>query len=268
MARSMKTKSAVVKQPTGAYSSYMPDEETSVSTDELVNPERPDLEPTGGWLPRNLKPLVKGFRRVTFNSPIAGALATAALTGLAGYHAGPMIDRILSPRFGQMSDYYDDEYTRQRRRKAWAWAAAALGGLAFLSSQFSTKRPGYGLLQYHPMGDGIPLQKTGSGPYDSLTLDQCSDLIMSNPNLTPTMRMNAMSLLNSFNAPPSTPVSGGSLVGQAIGTGLSAASGAAVGYLTASVLGLPNPSSTAILGAVQNTLGTPAALMASTVFGH
>ena len=247
---------------------HTPDVESTVTADELVNPAVPEYEPTGGWLPKNIKPVVKGFRTVTLGSPLVGALATAALAGVAGWHGGPLLDRILSPKFGGSSnDYYDDEYTRRARRKTWAWAAAALGGLAFLGSQFSLKRPGYGLLKYHPMEDEKPLQKTGS-MYDGIPLGQATDYIQNNPYLSPDMRYNSLALLNSFGPQPNMQITGNDLVGQAIGTGLSAAAGAAVGYLTANVLGLPNPTSTAILGAINNTLGPSAALTTSMVFGH
>ena len=229
--------------------------------------ENPAYKPEGGWLPKNLRPVNKAFRAATLGSPLVGAAAMAALGYLGGYHLSPKIERILSPSFGA-DQYFETEEERKKRRKKWGIRLAALMGLGFLGTQFSPGRKNYGLLQYRPMGDDEPIQKEASGPYDHLTIGESAQLILNNPNLDDTMKANALTLLHSFDAPANTPINGGSLVGQAIGTGLSAMQGAAIGFLTANALGLPNPSSTAILGAVQSTLGTGAALSTSLIFGH
>lgn len=226
-----------------------------------------------GWLSTTLRTPNRLFRAATFQSPIVGTLALTALASLAGWHAAPLVDRIVSPRFGGMPA--PDEDTLKKRRRAWAIGLGTLAGLGFLGMHVSPNREGYGLLQYPSMDVEPPvstssgeLQKTGSDPFSGLSIQDCTDLIKANNSLTPEMKINALSLLRSFDAPPTTTVNGGSLVGQAIDTGLSAAAGAAIGFITANALGLPNPSSTAILGAVQNTMGTGPALATSLIFGH
>ena len=271
-----------LKELDAAYASQQPGQAPELVEGAGDTPDIPaNNTNTGssGWLPKSFRTVNKAFRTATFGSPIVGSLATAALAGLAGYHLGPSIDRLLSPIFGRRSRRVSEREER-RRRKTWGWSAAALAGLAFLATQFSTKRKGYGLLSYAPMGQpnvrtaALPaappsaLRKNSSGWEPSLTIGESAQLIMNNPTLDPYIKEQSLSLLHSFDAPVNTPITGGTLVGQAIGTGRSAMAGAAIGFLTANVLGLPNPSSTAILGAVQNTLGTGPALATSVIFGH
>lgn len=222
-----------------------------------------------GILNFNLRGLNEAVRTASLDSP----LGTAALFGtglaLAGYHAGPWLTkkfvRLVSPQFSRHMDNYEQYLTPEdiaEQRKTWGWAGGILGAMATLGYHFSPNAPGYGLLKYPS------LSKNESAEWNSLPIGQCMKMIEDNHALSPTMKMQSMSLLNSFNAPSTTQITGGNLVGQAIATGQSAAAGMAVGYLTASLLGLPNPSSTAILGAVANTLGPKYALLGSTVFGH
>ena len=216
-----------------------------------------------GKLDFTLERPVKTFRNLTFNSPLVGAGALGLLAGTLGYHYGDTIDRLLSPKFG--GGRYDDEWDEDHRRKRkmfWGTNAGLLTALGFLATQYSPDRPWYGMKSYAPMD----LKKQAS--FEGLSIADSSLLIHQNPLLTPQQKETSLALLQSFNAPPQTVITGTDLVGQAIGTGIDAAAGAAIGFITAKVLGLPNPKSTAILGAVNNTLGLGPALTLSTVFGQ
>lgn len=223
----------------------------------------PRYADTRGNLDFTLRTPVKIFRNLTFNSPLVGAGALGLLAGGIGYKLAPYIDRILSPKFGG-GRYYDDlsEDQRKKRKLLWGTGAGLLTAMGFLSTQYTPDRPWNGMKTYAPMT--IPKHAS----FDGLRLDDCSRLIMSNDDLTREQKENSLRLLNSFDAPPQTVVTGNNLVGQAIGSGITAATGAAVGFLTAKALGLPNPRSTAILGAVGSTLGVGPALTLSTVFGQ
>lgn len=223
----------------------------------------------GGVTNFNLGELNKALRTVSLGSPVVQSLLLGGGLGLAGYYGGPWLTkqlvRLTSPRFANRIDELDQYTTKEdlaEQRKMWGWLGV-LGGTALgLGVHFSPNAPGYGLLQFAPM------QKTTSAGWDAIPLYQGLQLINDNPGLSPEMKLQASTLLTSFNAPPTATVTGNDLVGQAIATGQSAVTGLAVGYLTAHALGLPNPSSTAILGAVANTLGPKSALIASTVFGR
>lgn len=222
-----------------------------------------------GILNFNFGKLNKAFRALTLGSPIVGTLVTGAGLGLAGYHAGPWLTkklvRLTSPQFADRIedlDKYTTAEDRAEQRKMWGWLGA-LGGLALGAGiHYAPGAPWYGFKEYAPM------HHTASNSWDSVPIYQGLQMINDNPALSPEMKLQASTLLTSFNAPPTATVTGSDLVGQAIATGQSAATGMAIGYLTANILGLPNPKSTAILGAVANTLGPGAALIASTVFGH
>lgn len=217
---------------------------------------------TKGWMPNTLSWLTKGWRGVSLGSPLVGALEMGALGWWLGKKYGHTIPRLLSPRSfrGVAPDEYDHAARREMGNTA-AWTLGILAPLAVLAANYQPNAPGKGLLTYSPMS------KDGSA-FGSLTLDDGRALIMGNSELTDTQKMLSMNLLNTFNAPPSATITGADLVGQAIATGQSAATGMAIGYLTANILGLPNPKSTAILGAVANTLGPRAALIGSTIFGQ
>lgn len=223
----------------------------------------------GGVLNFNFGKLNKALRNVSLGSPVVQSLLLGGGLGLAGYYGGPWLTkklvRLTSPKFADRIDDLDRYTTKEdiaEQRKMWGWLGA-LGGTALgLGIHFSPNAPGYGLLQFAPM------HKTTSATWDSIPIYQGLQLINDDPALSPEMKLQASTLLTSFNAPPTAMVTGSDLVGQAIATGQSAATGMAIGYLTANILGLPNPKSTAILGAVANTLGPGAALVASTVFGH
>lgn len=242
-------------------------------------------KPTKGWLDFNLGPLTKAFRYASGGStedgkgiagaPIIGTGLVGLGLGALGYHVGPWLDRIMrrvvSPKFrGQADDEddYEDPETIRDSRRFWAGLLGGGGALLTAGLNFNTKRPWYGFKYYSPMYKPASALPKKAAAWDDMTIGQGMQLLHENNSLSPEMKLQSMQLLNSFNAPPNTPINGGTLVGQAIATGQSAMAGAAVGYLTASVLGLPNPTSTAILGAVANTLGPSSALAASMVFGH
>lgn len=226
--------------------------------------EVPGKEGTEGWAPGSLKWLTKGVRIASLGSPLIGAAELGALGWWLGNKYGHKIQRLVSPKSFSGDPDLDPEYDtpeeRKDRNKAWGWGLGGLGALAFLAANYRPNEPGNGLLVYNPM--------TKEASLPALTLDDSRAMIMSNPGLDPAQRAMSMGLLNTFNAPPTTPITGTDLVGQAIDTGMSAAFGAAVGYLTANALGLPNPRSTAILGAVTNTMGVRPALALSAIFGR
>ena len=244
-------------------------------------------QPSSGWLNQNLGGLNKGFRTITANSPIAGVGLTGLGLGALGYYAAPWLDRkmkrLFSPAMGgQQAQEEDDEYDYRSpeeiadSRKFWMWGLGGTGALLAAAMNYDASKPWYGFKSYTPMTT-TPSTTTPTPPsnnqmtttarpatggmqhtasaWNDMTLGQGMTLLEQNHDLTPEMRMQSMMLLNSFNAPPSATVTGNDLVGQAIATGQSAATGLAVGYITARALGLPNPKSTAILGAVTNTLG-------------
>lgn len=215
-----------------------------------------------GFLSFNLERPVKIFRKATFNSPLVGAAALGLLVGGLGYHYGPTLDRLLSPKFGggNFYDGYSDEDIT-RRKRFWGTGAGLLTALGFLATQYDARKPWAGFKEYAPMD----LHKHANLP--SLSIDDSTRLILQDNALDQSQKEVAISLLRSFDMPPKTQITGNDLVGQAISTGLSAATGAAVGFLTANALGLPNPKSTAILGAVANTAGGLPALTLSTIFG-
>ena len=243
-------------------------------------------KPRRGWLDFNLGGLTKAFRYATGGStedkkgipgaPLIGVGLTGLGLGALGYYAGPWIERVLrrtlSPKFGGKESDEDDDFnhpeSEEHARKFWMWGIGGNGALIAAGLNLNSDRPWYGFKHYSPMYKASSAIPKKADAWNSMTLAESMRMIHDNPGLTPEMRMQAMQLLGSFDAPPSTTINGGDLVGQAIATGQSAASGMAVGYLTASLLGLPNPKSTAILGAVANTLGPSAALTASMVFGH
>ena len=241
--------------------------------EEEYRNRRNDPGERSGLLNTNLKPVTKAWRAATFGQPLVGAAYAAAAMASAGYHFAPWFKkqfvRFVSPAMSE-KDKKDleagdppegSEEDKSTRRTA-AWVLGMLGGLTVLAANLRPGDKDYGLLHYEPM------EKTGSGSYSSLPLGQCIDMIRYDSKLEPYVKGQALNLLESFSAPPSQPVNGGDLVGQAIVTGQSAATGLGIGWLTAKVLGLPNPKSTAILGAVANTLGPWAALSTSLAFGH
>jgi hypothetical protein len=226
----------------------------------------PSNAPEKGWLQgKNLGWLTKGLRIASLGSPLVGAAEVGALGWWLGNKYGHKIQRLVSPKSFKGDPDVDPDYDtpeeRKERNSVWGWGLGGLGALAFLAANYRTNAWDKGMLTYSPMS------KESSG-WDSLTLEDSKALIMSNPDLNYDQRMMSLSLLNTFNSSPTTPINGPTLVGQAIDTGLSAATGAAVGYLTANALGLPNPRSTAILGAVTNTLGVRPALTLSAIFGN
>lgn len=206
------------------------------------------------------------WRTITLNSPLIGAALLAGGGALAGWHLTPVIDRVISPSFsdennsGSEWDYMSDRERREKRKTNAIWGGL-LGGMAALAPVVSPDAPYWGLWKYGPMHKQTSM-------WNSIPIGAGIDMINNNKELSDAAKLNSLALLSSFNAPPTATVTGNDLVGQAIGTGISAAEGAAVGFLTAKVLGLSNPSSTAILGAVTNTLGVGPALAGSLIFGH
>jgi len=198
-------------------------------------------------------------------------------------------------------DHLKDPEERADEKKTWAGVLAALGALSVIGLNWRPDWPDKGMFSYSRMGPVTkapepapkppppaappaappPTQTASASPAPGVTkvssmpdlggalpLDQCKDLINHNPMLEPYVKGQALALLDSFNAPPTQPINGGNLIGQAIATGQSAATGLAVGWLTAKALGLPNPKSTAILGAVANTLGPWSAVATSLALGR
>ena len=210
--------------------------------------------------------LNKAFRTISFNSPLVGAGITGLGLGALGYYAGPylahMVQRAASPKFGKGGNSAPRINVSQARQD-WAVGLGGAGLLAVILANISLNAPGYGLFKYPALR-----KKSSGNVWNDMTLGQGMQLIQNTPNLSDEARTQSMILLDSFNQPPSTRITGNDLVGQAIATGQSAAVGAGIGYMTAKLLGLNNPSSTAILGAVSNVLGPRAALIGSTVFGH
>ena len=225
----------------------------------------PGPERTEGWMPKSLSWLTKGFRAISLGSPLVGAAEIGALGWWLGNKYGHKIQRLVSPKSftgnPELDPDFDTEEERKDRNNVWGWGLGILGPLAFLAANYHPGAWDKGMLTYHPM-------TKNASAFNSLSLDDSRAMIMSNPGLTDTQKMMSMGLLNTFNAQPAMPITGSTLVGQAIDTGISAATGAAVGYLTANALGLPNPRSTAILGAVTNTLGVRPALALSAIFGN
>ena len=235
-----------------------------------------------GYLNFTLRPVTKAWRTATFNSPLVGAAVLGGGLGLLGYHYAPklskFVNRITSPLFGggqQEEDDQDDMPWSKADRRSFGLTLGGLGALGVLAGAFSTSSPGFGLLQYNPMSKTSssnyitknPLYKTAN-VLDSISLKDAADLIKSDPNLGLGTKLDSLALLNSFSTPPTTQITGGDIVGQAIATGKDAMVGGALGFVTAKALGLRNPSSTAILGAVANTLGIMPALGTSLIFGH
>ena len=236
----------------------------------------------------NLKIPTLAWRAATFGQPLVGAAYVAAALGLAGYKAGPWLTRTLAKRLspslsGKPGDQLAEDLAQasaedeSEQRRTWGGILAALGALGTIGLNWRSGAPGNGLFSYAPMVSsarrgGAPVSgiaKTNSMPdlSPSLPLGHCINQIYSNPELEPYVKEEALTLLHSFNSPPEQPINGGNLIGQAIATGQSAARGMAVGWLTAQALGLPNPRSTAILGAVANTLGPWSALATGLVLG-
>jgi len=229
----------------------------------------------------------------TLGQPLIGAAYTAAALGFLGYKTAPWFTkqfaRLASPMLSEdekrelnTPDELKSPADVKKERRTWAGVLAALGALGVIGLNYRPNAPDKGLFSYAPLEKAAPappaekpappagIPKTNSFPMapGMLPLGQCVDMINSNPNLEPYMKGQALTLLDSFNAPPMQPINGGNLVGQAIATGQSAATGLAVGWLTAKALGLPNPKSTAILGAVANTLGPWSAVATSLALGH
>lgn len=242
----------------------------------------PPPKQTEGWFPGTLRPVTKTWRALTFNSPLVGAAVLGGGLGLLGYHFAPklskLFNRITSPIFGGKAEDENEEVPWSKSdRRDFGITLGSLGALGILAGSFSPDSPGYGVLQYDPMdkresaGENPihnPLHKEAVGLFDSISLGDAADLIKSDPNMDVGTKLDALSLLSSFDAPPTTQVNGGNIVGQAIATGKDAAFGGALGFLTAKAIGLPNPKSTAILGAISNTLGVMPALATSLIFGH
>lgn len=236
------------------------------ATQQLAPPSTPK-----GWLTdKTLEGPAKLWRTVTFNSPLVGAAILGGTTALAGWHLSPWIDRIISPKFSeddqQASDdqqsweYMSSEERRDKRKTNAIWGGL-LGTMAALAPVVTTKKPYLGLLSYGPM-------HKNNNMWGAIPIGAGMDMINNNHELSDAAKLSSLALLGSFNAPPTATVTGNDLIGQAIGTGISAAKGAAVGFMTAKALGLSNPGSTAILGAVTNTLGLGPALAGSLIFGH
>ena len=211
----------------------------------------------------------KLWRVLSLNSPIVSSALAASALGLIGWYGAPLLKNKLNEWLGgrgkalQYDTMFEDNDKDLRRAAA---VALGISGAAIpIAANFSSDDPGYGLFQYSPL-QPLKIEKDASG-LPTLSLGAASQLIHDNPKLAPEMKMNALGLLESFNAPQTAQISGGDLVGQAIATGRSAATGAAIGYTTASILGLDNPKSAAIFGAVANTLGLAPALASSLIFG-
>lgn len=221
-----------------------------------------------------LRKPAKLWRGLTLGSPLVGAALIGGGLAAAGWYGAPWIQRVLAPKFGIDPDEYgwEDQSVAEQRaaRKNSAWLLGGLGALAALAPYASWDAPGFGMLKYAPMGTPAkaPMQKRESLGWSSLPINGAMNMILNNQEMSDRTKMNSLALLASFNAPPTTQITGNDLIGQAVGTGLSAATGAAVGFVTAKALGLPNPSSTAILGAVANTLGPVPALAGSLLLGH
>ena len=232
-----------------------------------VTPTGAYLDPSAnieGILNASPRTPIRLARALTLNSPLVGAAAIAGGLGLIGHRFGPEIDRLLSPMFGgKKSRRSESEEEINERRRMWGYTLAGIGGLGFLSTQFSTKAPGYGLLSYRPMG-----KEASRSMYNTLSIQDSRDLILGSRDLSFDAKQNALSLLRTFDAPPTTHIGGGDVIGQAVATGISGMKGAAIGFITAKAPGLPNPSSTAILGAVANIAGVKPAMATSVIFGN
>lgn len=252
---------------------------------------------TSGLLDVGMKVPTLAWQVGTLGQPLIGAAYVAAALGYLGYKTGPWFTkkfaRLTSPFLSAEERKELNTPTEKKpaedvkkERKTWAGVLAALGALGVIGLNYRPNAPDKGLFSYAPMhvppkesppaanttvsqpAAGIPKNDNFPMPQGTLPLGQCVDMINSNPNLEPYMKGQALTLLDSFNAPPMQPINGGNLIGQAIVTGQSAATGLAVGWLTAKALGLPNPKSTAILGAVANTLGPWSAVATSLALGH
>ena len=235
-----------------------------------------------GLLSGDLRNLSLAWRAATLNQPLIGAVYTAAGLGALGSKFGPWLSRKFTRLFSPVMSKEDEEALNtpdelkdpedlRSEKRTWAGVLAALGALGVIGLNWRSEQPGKGLFSYGPMDDPPKgFQRTASMPDlgGAFPLSQCLDMINNNDELQPYVKAQALNLLESFNVPPTQPISGGNLVGQAIATGQSAATGLAVGWLTAKALGLPNPKSTAILGAVANTLGPWSAVATSLAFGR
>lgn len=217
-------------------------------------------------------------RKITFNSPIIGASMLAVPTYFGAKWAAPYIIKGVDNLFlGGQAYQYDANGKPILEEGDDAFAAgvtaAGVGTLALLP-HFDRKRKGWGLFSYAPkktdaekaaetpvMNYQPPTQPTSPppaakntntdnmnksanfiGPDEMIPIGDARQYIAANNNLSPVTRAEAMGILNAIPAPtPDTNISGGDILNAAVKTGMSALGDAAIGYVTASALGLKNP---------------------------
>ena len=244
---------------------------------KIVNTKKEDNRPLrvtpikkNGLFNWNFDKVDDFIRTVSFNSP----LVKMGLLGTAGYFGGralaPWVTRILSPNVpgvtkdknGKPVDTVDSWETmsdeeKEETKSTHGWIAAGLLAAPTLLFNLNFKKPFWGLGQFPDKH----LEKNNSAwainsqPFEStptLPVNYARDVIMSTPDLNPSTKATALGILDAF--PSNAQVSSPSIIDKAISTGIDAAKGGALGFVTAKALGLPNPMVTAGIFAGINTI--------------
>lgn len=200
----------------------------------------------------NLRNLDNLYRTVTLNSPLLGA----AGIGVGGYFLGkaayPLLHALLGPTanavknkfipFAGGSDHIERPSDQDIRNAG--YITAGLGALLALVPHFNTNRPFFGLGSYmKKKSNAVPFINSNN----AIPLGMAREAIAGNTTLSPIARMEAMNVLNALpNQNQNAGVTTNALLNASINNGIAASKDAAVGYLTAHVLGLPNPAKNAI----------------------
>ena len=216
----------------------------SISTDSKI----PQLSGKGGWASKwDLGKIDDTFRTITVN-PLIRSLMIGGLIGGGTWLAGPLIGRASRTMFGTPQQY--DEYgnpvditASDRRNLALVTGLGAAGISAAMS--FDSKRPFWSLWKYPEKRSSYapPIQKKAYvyGREDLIPLSMAKETILGNPKLTNEMKARSLDVLNMFPEQKQS-VSSYDVVNKAVQTGLSGLTGYALGYVTASALGLKDPA--------------------------
>lgn len=233
----------------------------SISTDSKL----PQLGGKGGWASNwNLGKIDDTFRTITVN-PLIRSLMIGGLIGGGTWLAGPMIGRLSRSMFGtpQQHDEYGNpvDITASDRRNLALLTGLGAAGLSAAVS-FDSKRPFWSLWKYPEKRSPYatqPIQKKAYvyGREDLIPLSMAKETILGNPKLTNEMKARSLDVLNMFPEQKQS-VNSYDIVNKAVQTGLSGLTGYALGYVTASAIGLKDPAdagkAAGIMGVLSSTL--------------
>lgn len=203
----------------------------------LSKDNRPDARPLFSRF--NLSDMHDVYRKVT-RSPIGASLLLGGLGAGASYLSIPYIMKILQP--GIPFEYIEQRAPDIRRNAT--ILSGILAAAAPLAMNFSTKLPGYGLTSYTPKDSGIAKTESLFAQDVPTMTDAYRGVMLS--DVKPAVKEKMFEMLDATQLPANAPVTRSTLIDSALNAGLSAVEAGSLGYLTASVLGLPDPKRAAL----------------------